>query len=225
MLHCVRVVFAMFVLTLSAVSLDASETKPAVRPIPYKVLFIGNSHLFVNDVPGQVRRLLQALKGSVSVRAITKGGARLLSFTRRPDVAAALNETAWDVVVLQEASATFVSTGGSERFHKAIDWFERRIPQGTRIVLYQTWPWREGSRYLRKYSATEIAMWGVMRREYAKVARRPRIRVAPVGPCWLGSPRLAALYSADGNHASPAGSRLAAAVIARTIEERGEKRC
>ena len=56
-----------------------------------------------------------------------------------------------------------------------------------------------------------------MRRAYGEVARRPRVIIAPVGTCWVGSAKRAAFYSADGNHASVAGSRLAANVIAQTI--------
>ena len=212
-------------LLFAAATLFATEASPQTASTPLKVLFIGNSHTIVNDVADQVRRRLQASKGATIVESIVKRGARLRSFTRRGDVVSKLDSTTWDVVVLQEASATFVSPDGPSRFHEAIDWFERQIPERTRIVLYQTWPWRDGSRYLGRYGSTSEAMWNVMRREYAKAGQRTRIDVAPVGPCWLTSPARATFYSADGNHATPAGSRLAADVIARTIENQSRARC
>ena len=60
-------------------------------------------------------------------------------------------------------------------------------------------------------------MWAAMQAEYAKARQNSRIVVAPVGQCWVKSPRRAEFYSDDGNHASAAGSSFAAAVIARTI--------
>ena len=206
-------------------TLFATEATSQTAAPPLKVLFIGNSHTIVNDVADQVRQRLEASKGATVVESIVKRGARLVSFTRRSDVISKLEGSRWDVVVLQEASATFVLPDGPSRFHEAIDWFERQIPERTRIVLYQTWPWQEDSQYLAKYRSTSSEMWNVMRQEYAKAGRRARVDVAPVGPCWLNSPAPAIYYSADGNHATPAGSRLAAEVIARTIENPSRARC
>lgn len=208
----------------SGVTFDTGARSQTAAP-PFRVLFIGNSHTLVNDVADQVRRRLEVSRGTAVVEKIAKGGARLSSFARRSDVVSKLGSATWDVVVLQEASATFVLPDGPKRFHEAIDWFERQIPDRTRIVLYQTWPWQDDSRYLKRYGTTSEAMWGVMQREYAKAGKRGRIDVAPVGPCWLRSPARATFYSADGNHASPAGSRLAADVIARTIENESRERC
>ena len=214
-----------FVLVLGSGAMFAPDARSETAAAPLKVHFIGNSHTIVNDVPSQVRRQLQASKGASVVDSIVKRGARLISFTRRMDVVSKLEGTGWDVLVLQEASATFVRPEGPSRFHEAIDWFRQRVPARTRIVLYQTWPWRDDSRYLRRYGSTSQTMWGVMRREYAKAARGARIDVAPVGSCWLDSPERETFYSTDGNHATPAGSRLAADVIARTIENGSRQRC
>lgn len=190
-----------------------------------KVLFIGNSHLFVNNVPAGVQRRLTASKGPTRIRTIAKGGARLTSFTGRGDVVAAIKNTVWDVVVLQEASVSFLTEVGRRNFHRAVSWFTERIPPETRIVLYQTWPWRTGSRYFRGQAIDTAGMWAAMQAEYARAARRPRITIAPVGRCWLASPQRASLYSGDGNHASPAGSRIAATIIARTIAQDGTGGC
>ena len=204
--------------TLFAVALIAALVwTPATAQSPYSVLFVGNSHLFVNDVPARVRHRLEAVKGRTFVATFTKGGARLASFTRRDDIVAALASRSWDVVVLQEASATFLARHGTTRFRDAVAWFRRRLPSRTRIVLYQTWPWQDGSRYLARRGANSAAMWHTMRAAYADVAARGGVTVAPVGSCWMAAPERATFYSHDGNHAAPAGSRLAAAIISATI--------
>ncbi len=181
------------------------------------MLFVGNSHLFVNNVPERVRIRLQAERGETTVRAVTQGGARLISFTYRKDVQSLLTEQHWDVVVLQEASVSFLAATGRKSFHAAVNWFARRVSKDSRIVLYQTWPWRDGSRYLARTSFTSAAMWRAMQRAYAKHEGRLDLTIAPVGTCWVNSKARANFYSEDGNHASVAGSQFAADVIARTI--------
>ena len=56
-----------------------------------------------------------------------------------------------------------------------------------------------------------------MRNEYEKIAQRKRLVIAPVGRCWVQSPRNAVYYSSDGNHASSAGARFVARVLAKSI--------
>lgn len=212
----------------SAVLNPAYAKQPADAasgPAAFHVLFIGNSHLFVNDVPFRVQRHLQSTNGPIRIRTFARGGAQLSSFTRRGDIEAALKSRAWDTVVLQEASATFLSPSGGQRFERAVDWFVRRLPATTRVVLYQTWPWRAGSRYFDGRSADAAGMWRAMRSAYDKIARHDRVIIAPVGTCWVRSPKRNAFYSADGNHASVAGSRYAAAVIARTIRQGRSSDC
>ena len=145
------------------------------------------------------------------------GGARLTDFVGRPDVVAALKKSKWDVVVLQEASISFLSGSGRKVFHESVDWFLRKVGNDTRVILYQTWPWQTGSRYYRSAAIGETAMWQLMRAEYAKVALNARITIAPVGKCWVQSARKKSFYSSDGNHASVAGAAFAAKIIARTI--------
>lgn len=214
-----RLFFAVCLFVVSSVSTGfASGNSPADAPGTFKVLIVGNSHVFVNNVPARLRRLLNARNARrAEIRSITRGGASLISFTHRPAVAAALRAQDWNVVVLQEATATFLTPQSRRTFHQAINWFSKRIPKRTRIVLYQTWPWRADSRYFAGRSSNAASLWRAMQTEYRQVAKRRRLTIAPVGRCWMQSARRASLYSHDGNHASIAGSNLAATVIAFTI--------
>lgn len=196
---------------------QASKQTTKAKSDAFKVLFIGNSHLFVNDVPARVKQRLKPVKGPIAIQTFAFGGARLSQFTDSTNVAKALKSTAWDVVVLQEASASFLTAAGRRRFHRSIAWFLNRIPATTRVVLYQTWPWRTGSTFFEGQPTSASKMWQLMQTEYAKAADRTRITIAPVGHCWVNSPRRATYYSSDGVHATVAGSRVAAAVITRTI--------
>jgi hypothetical protein len=213
--------FARRCLALAIMMIISCQAGPALATEKpdraFRVLFIGNSHVLVNNVPEHVRGRLQAEKGRTEVRAIARGGARLISFTINPDVETLLRTMRWDVVVLQEASASFLTMAGRLSFHRAVDWFVRRLPSETRLVLYQTWPWRNGSRYLEKTPFSSADMWRTMQREYARYAGRQDLTIAPVGACWVNVADQSPLYSHDGNHATVAGSSFAAGVISRTI--------
>ena len=197
----------------------------AAKSDPVKILFVGNSHLLVKNVPVQVRGFLAKKRRDVRIRTIAVGGARLSQFVGRSNVASALKSTNWDVVVLQEASVSFLSMQGRSTFHRSVNWFIRQLPAETRVVLYQTWPWRTGSGFYGSRQFNERTMWAAMRREYAKVGRNKRVVIAPVGRCWVQSPRKAAYYSSDGNHASSAGAQFAAKVIANTIANAQQNAC
>ncbi len=216
----VRVLIAICALLFANATSAQTANKDATR-----VLFIGNSHLLVKNVPVQVRGLLLKKNRNTSIRTIAVGGARLSHFAGRSDVATTLKSTNWDVVVLQEASVSFLTAQGRSTFHKSVDWFVRRLPPKTRIILYQTWPWRTDSGFYGARPFNEKTMWAAMRKEYAKIAQRKRVVIAPVGRCWVRSPRKAAYYSSDGNHASPAGARFAAKVIAQTIANKQRHAC
>lgn len=186
---------------------------------------MGNSHLLVKNVPAQVRAKLLSRYQRVQTDTLAIGGARLSDFVGRDDVIAAISKHKWDVVVLQEASVSFLSASGRQAFHQSVEWFMRRLRNGTRIVLYQTWPWRTGSGFYGSRSSNESSMWAAMRQEYSKVAQKERIVIAPVGACWVQSPRKQMLYSDDGNHASAEGARFAADVIATTISRGRASTC
>ena len=206
----------------SGTSASGSQT---AKKHAVKVLFVGNSHLLVKNVPAQVRQRLLARYADVQTRMMAVGGASLSYFVGRADVVKALTRTNWDVVVLQEASASFLSPLGRRSFHKSVSWFLERIAVKTRVILYQTWPWRTGSHYYGGRQFDEDSMWSIMRLEYGRISQHRRISLAPVGQCWVQSPRKQAFYSSDGNHASTAGARFAARIIANTITDSRQKGC
>ena len=210
-------VFALLMGVGWAIAGDNSPPANAAAQGRLRVLFIGNSHLQVKNVPAQVRARISTKYNNVQIRMLAVGGARLSDFVDRPDVVAALQKSKWDVVVLQEASVSFLSGSGRRVFHESVDWFLRRIGSDTRVMLYQTWPWQTGSRYYRSAAIGEKAMWKLMRAEYARAGLNARITIAPVGKCWVQSAHKQSFYSSNGNHASVAGSAFAAKIIARTI--------
>lgn len=77
-----------------------------------RLLFIGNSYTYFNNLPAIVQRLGEAAGvGPVDVRMVAPGGMRLEDHWRAADAHTALREGPWDVVVLQEQSDAALPQG------------------------------------------------------------------------------------------------------------------
>ena len=178
-----------------------AETPPrAVR-----VLFIGNSLTYVNDLPGIVAAMAETAGGTAPIcRAVVGGGFNLEDHWDRGEAAKALEQEKWDFVVLQQGPSA--SPEGREvlvRFARRFDPFIRRA--GAKPAVYMVWP-----------SAARRQDFGGVSDSYRMAARGIGAALLPAGEAWRiaekKAPRLK-LYSEDGLHPTVAGSYLAAAVI------------
>jgi hypothetical protein len=174
---------------------------------PQKVLFIGNSYTYCNDLPEMVAQMAAAGGRVVDVRQVTAGGVTLEWHMQNEGTLAALTE-AWDVVVLQEHSIRPIQDT-PKMFQAAAALHVRIAPTGAQTVLYMTWA--------RQHFPE---MQAGLARVYNAVAQEIGARVAPVGLAWeaalLADPSLA-LYTEDKSHPTPLGSYLTACVFYTTF--------
>ncbi|MCR4906246.1 MAG: hypothetical protein K6A33_09210 [Clostridiales bacterium] len=180
------------------------ETKPSLS-----LLFIGNSHTYVNDMPLTVRRLAEDDGYDCRVTMIAHGGWFLAQHAGEPDVRFDILYGGYDYVILQEHAHPF---GPVEKYRDAALALNRLIREAGSIpVFYETWSMK-----------AEPEMQAVMNRANREIAREIGAVLAPVGKEW--QPYRDAhpdtdMYAGDGAHASAAGSAFAAAVIWRTIRD------
>ena len=179
-----------------------------IPPQSIAILFFGNSHTSVNDVPGLVRELLESDGSGRKVRTEMRLGGLLLDIWQNPANPDYLSKTKWDVVVLQGA--------GMSSSHKyvysqegGIGLAKLAIKRGARALLYAEWPrrdWPETPYILSVYNKIAFAAKGA--------------EIVPVPQAWdvarKGRPNLD-MWQPDGNHAQLPGSYLAACVIAESI--------
>lgn len=195
-----------------AASSSAASSLGAATP-PRRVLFIGNSYTYVNNLPDMLRELAAARGITLDVGMATTGGWKLSDHwtTQDSDAHRLLRDRKWDVVVLQEQS-TFGSTqvidgvqrvGADDQFQRyAKLWQEEIRRAGTVPAFYLTWA--------RKGAPDDQA---VLDRAYVSAARTANGLVIPVGRAWKGAREHHAgieLFQPDGSHPSPAGTYLAA---------------
>ena len=178
-----------------------------------RVLFVGNSHTYVNDVPGLVQALADSSGAArIAVGSIARGGYALIDhFLEAPTREAVGRCEGVTYLVLQQGW----TPGGVYRdtLTLAARGFADLVARcNTRVVLYQVWPLRTQPQY-----------FPVTIESFATAARDSRSLLAPVAQAWelamsRGVP--ADLYDLDGLHASPAGSYLAAIVLYARIFSR-----
>lgn len=169
-----------------------------------RVLFIGNSFTYVNDLPRLVARLAANESRPLETRMVTVGGASLKSHWDDGQALAAIKGAKWDYVVLQEQSALPVNN--PKLMHEYARLFDAEIKKaGAKTVFYLTWA-RED--HPEKQAAITEA--------YTSIAGELGALLAPVGLAWQRAlkekPGLR-LYHEDKLHPSPAGTYMAACVF------------
>lgn len=200
------------VLLASACGSPASEPWVGTPPGPSSpaeitVLMMGNSHSSINELPRQLDSLLRAGLGRSVATAEAPGWMFLDQRLADPASMQLLQSRRWSVVVLQ---AQKYSTTGRHRYstREAEELVRRARGQGAWPVLFPEWPRRGVAETARIYDL------------HAGIAGAAPACVAPVGQAWdLAAQRLpgVVLHAADGNHATPAGSFLAALMLYTTI--------
>ena len=181
---------------------------------PLRVLFIGNSYTYYNNLAGMVEGLSA---GRIQATAVTRGGATLGDLYTLTDAREVLRASRWDVVVLQEQSTLGLSQFNGDMvvndpagfFTWARIWDEEIRGAGARTVFYNTWA-RKGRRELQPHLD-----WA-----QAFIARELGAELLPVGTAF-GLAGGIEMFAPDGTHPSAAGSYLAACVAVMVLV-RGE---
>jgi hypothetical protein len=176
---------------------------------PLKVLFIGNSYTYVNDLPGILVALADAAGGrKVVTDQETPGGCSFEKHVKDGKAATKIHKEKWDVVVLQDHSLSAVTNRALMR-ECAGKLHEEVKKSGARSVFYLTWARQK-----------KPEMQDALNEAYFGIAKDLGAVVAPVGMAWRRAmkddPNLV-LHSADGSHPAPAESYLAACVFYATL--------
>ncbi len=190
------------------------------------VLFIGNSYIYVNDLPNTLRQVALSLGDEVTVASSAPGGYTLLQHASYEPTQTAITSQQWDFVVMQEQSqlgalpvdATSTEYGALQLLADIEANYECTYP-----VFYMTWG-RENGDALNcpnyPFMCTYDGMQQGLRTTYLYLATMNDAHVSPVGIAWKNvrdtQPQIN-LYDADGSHPSVEGTYLAACVFYCTL--------
>jgi hypothetical protein len=173
-----------------------------------RILFIGNSYTYVNDLDKQ----LEGLAPSTETARIVAGGYTLEKHWTDGKALQKIREGRWDYVILQEQSQTPIS--GQQKFYDFARKFDKEIRlSGAKTILLMTWGRPDSSNY--GVTTANLAA------AFTALGTELGAKVVPAGLAFARSlhekPELA-LYSRDG-HPTVEGTYLAACVLYGTIFE------
>ncbi len=193
------------------------------EPVKIRVLFIGNSLTYVNDLPRMIAGLAKSRNFSLEYDSYAPGGYRLSQHASDVLLEEKINKGAWDFVVLQEQSQ--LPALSQEEVKSEVYPFAQRLSQSirqanprARVVFYMTMARRNGDAKNAK-AFPEVATYAGMQRRinfsYTHMAQQNRGLLAPVGVVWqkVRLDRPAINLYADDTHPNIAGSYLAACVF------------
>lgn len=189
-----------------------------------RVLFIGNSFTFANELDEKFQAMATIAGFAVDSGRVAKGGFHLYQYAD-PDsedgilARQVLASKPWDVVVLQDHSLgpilekdSFLSAA------KTLCTLVRSI--GAQPVFYQTWAYRDGSEKLASTGMDYDTMHRMLQDAYAQAAAENNTFCVPVGEAFrrqLETGKVDPLWKVDDYHPCLAGTYLAAAVFCLTL--------
>lgn len=171
-----------------------------------RVLFVGNSHTYFNDMPELFARMCERLTGEKPEVSMLAFSGRPLAWHRKEyfSIRFALLHGDFDYCVLQQQAHPFPDEEETRAAAKSI--IQLCIKAGAKPVLFATWAKR-----------AEPDMAETMSRFYRTLSEETGALLAPIGDLFAKvqaeHPEID-LYWKDGAHASPYGSWLCAAAFA-----------
>ena len=205
-------VICLLALSLSACSLTNCSDDPACK----RVLFIGNSYTYVNDLPNTLVKLAQSGGQRLEIGMAAPGGWSLSDHLKSSETLDQIKASKWNFVVLQEQSMVPASdpVRNSQMYPAARGLNVKIKENGARLMLFDTWGHKAGwpENGMPGYESMQQAVnYG-----YLTLGQELHATLVPVGYAWLAlwrkNPTLS-LWQEDGSHPNELGTYLAACVF------------
>ncbi len=187
-----------------------------------KILFIGNSYTYFNDMPALFAAECEKRGVRPEVKSVTAGGYMLSQFLSDEDeygrrVKQLLNDEKFDYVVLQEQSV--LPATDTESFLSSVSALAALIRKnGAKPVLYQTWGRAEWSETLGRLGMTHDGHHAALKRAYEKAASDNGALLVYAGDRFDEAYKKGEqVYDPDGSHPSLYGSEITAKEFCRAL--------
>ena len=187
---------------------STSQLEPSLPRAPGRLLFVGNSLTYTNDLPRTLADMARSTGDTILVSAVAAPDFALVDHLRDGGASRAIALGGWSHVVLQQGpSSTPINRDSLIALTKLFA--ERIRAVGARPALYSVWPALENratfARAIESYRLASESVDGLY---------------LPVAAAWqrvLDGDATIPLYAADGLHPTPLGTYLAALVLYERI--------
>jgi hypothetical protein len=185
-----------------------------------RVLFIGNSYTYVNDLPTTFADLAWAGGHRVETGSLADGGETLAQHATDPATATMLASERWNTVILQDQSEnpSVASYRQSEMYPAARQLVATTRKAGAQPLFFLTWAHQSG--WPQAGFPDYPSMQAAVDDGYLGIASQMNVPIAPVGDAWqavVTEQSTPSLWQADGVHPTTAGTYLAACVFYASI--------
>lgn len=194
-----------------------------------RVLFLGNSYTYVNDLPEIIKDIATSEGKVFSYESVTPGGCTLFQHLDSQTSMSKIRQGNWDYVILQEQSQLpvidYYRHNTLKPSYKALHDSIMLYNPEAKVVGYMTWGRRYGGQQCVNfgnglYCSADFTdfnhMQDTLTAAYCENAYATNSYVAPVGEAWRAAlaadPNLV-LHSNDNSHPSYDGSYLAACIF------------
>lgn len=185
-----------------------------------RILFVGNSYTFSNDLPNTFANLARSGGHVVEIAMLAEGGVGFVEHLNSAQFSATLTSSTWDYVVLQEQSQipSIKASRTQSMYPAARELVQQIRATSAQPIFFETWAHRGGfpENGLSNYEAMQYEV----NQGYMRIASELNVRLAPVGLAWFralqSNPGLQ-LWQEDGSHPSEQGTYLAACVFYITL--------
>lgn len=185
-----------------------------------RILFVGNSYTYANDLPTMFSELARSGGHKVEVSIVAEGGFTLADHVNSAQFSEALPSNQWDYVVLQEQSQipSIKASRTQSMYPSARELVQQIRATSAQPIFFETWAHRGG--FPENGLFTYEGMQYEINQGYKQIASELGVRLAPVGLAWFralqANPDLQ-LWQEDGSHPSEQGTYLAACVFYATF--------
>jgi hypothetical protein len=196
---------ARFALALLVVACIAGTATAAPPPVPtIRILFIGNSLTYTNDLPRMVTAIGAAGRIRIVTGMVAKPDFSLGDHLLDGEAELALRRGQWDYVVMQQGPSALPESR-TILLRDARRWAALITAAHAKAAMLMVWPerWRfsDLDRVADSYRAAADAIGGAF---------------IPAGDAWRRAPLLT-VYSDDDFHPTPIGTYVAALTVYRTL--------
>lgn len=196
----------------------------SVQSKSIRVLYIGNSYIYTNDIPAMVKEMASTTGNQIHYESNTPGGSTLKQHSTNATTINLIKKGDWDFIVLQDQSQYPSFPIGQVQadvfpYAEQLSNLAKQFNPCVKVVFYVTWGRKNGdSQNCPVYPpvCTYEGMDDLLYERYTYMAEANNAVLAPVGPLWRKMREANVsfnLYSSDESHPSVHGAYAAAATF------------